>query len=333
MPVIAIQNSTWNNVGDAFYQMSLFNILSQALPNAELVDFDGPGENAFNPGKHARNMLDTRSNVVADHYIFSGPILNPKFIPRYGKLIQKILADGATYSLFSTHIWQNHDNRGLLDFLRAHPPLAIQTRDHPSFEVIGDLSDCALDGICFAFFVAELPHIATVAFDRPTLAVSYYRGPEPVLSAGAGRFPDTALTLTPRPARHWRITRHLEHRKPHARKVGDYAIVRPVHSFYPLPHLIFNRPGSYLSYNPRNVLALYKGVDAVVTDRVHSAVAGLAFDKPAMVAAVDGRYALFDKLNLDTKNGFFLPNPKAIERERQRLMAWLTGPFADKIGL
>lgn len=334
-PVVAIQNSTWNNVGNAFYQMSLFNVLSRTFPDVEFVHFDGPGESSFNPGKHDRNMFDIRPFVAADHYILSGPILNPKFPLHYGTLIEKIVKSGASYSLFSSHVWQNHNTEALLDFLRGHPPAAVHTRDAPSFQVIGDLTDCALDGICFAFFVSRIPNVPTVRFDKPTLAVSFYRGPEPTLSIApkGGRVPEAALKLTEMPARNWRITRHFEHRKRYDTMVGDYGIVRPVHSFYPLPHLIFNRANSYLSYNPHMMLGLYQGVDAVVTDRVHAAVAGLSYGKPAMVAEVDGRYALFDKLPLGNQNGFFVPDTAAFDAEYDRLVSWLTGPFATKIGL
>lgn len=41
-PVIAVENSTWNNIGDAFYQTSICQMLARALPQCEVVTFDGP---------------------------------------------------------------------------------------------------------------------------------------------------------------------------------------------------------------------------------------------------------------------------------------------------
>jgi hypothetical protein len=138
--------------------------------------------------------------------------------------------------------------------------------------------------------------------------------------------------VTPKKSRNWRIERHLEFRKTHPERLGAYKIVRPVHSFYPFAHLIFNRPDSYITYNPLNMLALYKSVDGVLTDRVHSGVAALSFGKPAWVERVDDRFALFDRVPFEHKNGFFLPNPDAIEVAYQRVTDWLKGPFAETLG-
>ncbi|WP_171052566.1 hypothetical protein [Ruegeria sediminis] len=39
---IAVKNSTWNTVGDAFYQISLARALRVAFADDRVVDMDGP---------------------------------------------------------------------------------------------------------------------------------------------------------------------------------------------------------------------------------------------------------------------------------------------------
>ena len=39
---VIVENSTWNNVGDAFYQFPLYEILKSILKEDDVFMFDGP---------------------------------------------------------------------------------------------------------------------------------------------------------------------------------------------------------------------------------------------------------------------------------------------------
>lgn len=333
---IAVENSTWNNIGDAFYQLSLQNIFSELFPSVELCSFDGPGKRAFRPGKHSVNMADFRPNVDADHFVLSGPILGSNFLEHYGSFIKSIVKGGKSYSLLSIHFWSNFDPGPVLEFLKQYPPLAFHTRDAPSFDIAGNVADVSFSGICFAFFVSRIPNIPQLTFDHPQLAVSFHSGPEPKISfsnPNADHITDVGLSVGKSSRLLWRFKRHLEYRTSLPISIGKYGILRPVHGFYPLPHLIFSKPNSYITYNPLNMLGVYKSVEAVVTDRVHAGIAALSFGNPASVEQVDGRFAIFDTLPLERRGGVFLPNPDAVNSEYDRLAQWLTGSYAKAIGL
>lgn len=333
---IAVENSTWNNIGDAFYQISLMNALTQALPAAEIFPFDGPGYRAFRPRSHEPRMADLRNHVDADHIVLSGPIVDENFIAHYGGVIESVLSRGGSYSLLSIHAWRNRDLGPVLEFFERFPPLAIHTRDAPSFGRVGHIAECRNDGVCFAYFVSKVPQVPRYAFDEPRVAVSFYRGPEPALlldSPDAADIWDKGLKLKESSGSNWKLWRHLEHRRSHPRQLAEYTIVRPVHSFYPLPHLLFSKPESYISYNPQNMLGLYSSVEAVITDRIHAGVAGLSFGKPAFVQELDERGAIYSKLPFEKRGGFMLPNDALIDEEYAKILGWLNGPFSKAIGL
>lgn len=330
---VAVENSTWNNIGDAFYQMSLENMLREALPDAEVFSFDGPLRRAFRPNRHIARGLDSRLLCEADHYVFSGPILGSQFLPNYGELIEHIVKRGKTYSLLSIHDGcSSTDQRNdILQFLRKHPPAAVHSRDNPSFETIGELCSASLRGICFAFFISKVPGISGFDLAEPYICSSFHSGAEPSFyQSESGSVLDIKTSEFER-IRKWRWIRHTEFRKHHPTSVGRWKIYRPVHSFNRFPHLIFSRPDSFISYNPKVFLSIYKCCDAVFTDRVHAGVAALSFGRPAHVIGIDNRFDLFDAVGLDKVNGFFLPNDETLAEHYQNVMKWLRTDFLAAI--
>lgn len=332
--VIAVENSTWNNIGDAFYQLSLQNCLKQTLPNATITSFDGPFRRAFRPRGFAKNGYDARFATMADHYVFSGPILGEGFFEEYAPLIEQLTARGASYSLLSVHAYAKG---ALLErmhaFFRDHPPTAFQTRDNFTFKKFNTLDVRKYDGICFAFFVSKLPGIPTVRPDKPFIALSYHSGPDPKLSIsrdGAGTLIER-LSVEPRKARNWRFARHIDFMRTYETEVGGYDIVRPVHGFYPSPHLTFARPGSFITYNPLNFLAIYAHCEAVVTDRVHAGVAALSHGNPAYVSSIDSRYAIFERAPVTRHGDFLVLDAARLEEEYKTVLAWLSEAFSPLI--
>ncbi|MER9242377.1 polysaccharide pyruvyl transferase family protein [Mesorhizobium sp. M0633] len=336
MLTIAVENSTWNNLGDAFYQTSLQRVLQKELPNHRVVSFDGPIKRAFRPGRFENNCFDVRSWTEADHYVFSGPILRG-FTAHYGDLIKRIIEKGATYSLISVHSNAfDAEIPALRAFLAKYPPTAIHTRDHLTYEKIGDLVSPSLDGICFAFFVSRLDDIPTLSPNIPYICSSFHSMKEPRLTVnptskdtsfiGA----DVSFEVTKRRIP-WKLERHADFRHTYQETLGPWKVIRPVHGLYPFPYLTFSRPNSYITYNPLNMLAIYKYCDGVVTDRVHAGVAALSFGRPARIVPVDTRFDLFSHAPIKRVGGVFQIDERALEREYERHSAWIRNQFLDSI--
>ncbi len=335
--VISVENSTWNNIGDAFYQYSLQNMISEALPEYDVVSIDGPPARAFRPGRYASNVFDTRSWSSADHIVFSGPILGRMFFQYYAEIIQAILRRGASYSLLSVHAGgEGADYDKIHLFLEKHPPKAIHTRDHPTFKKFCDLVECRLDGVCFAFFVSKLEQIPRLDPDQPYICSSFHsmREPEIMLSdAQAEHFLESGpqLEFSSRKLLPWRYYRHLEFNSRYPKEISRWRIVRPVHGFYPLPHLIFSRPNSYISYNPLNFLSAYKYCDGTISDRVHAGVVTLSFGHPSYVVRLDSRSALFDGIGIERHGELMVLPRENLENAYQKHLSWLKTDFVAAI--
>lgn len=297
---IAVENSTWNNIGDGFYQTSLTTSFAEIRPEARLAEFDGPMERAFRvrQGGVAKPWYDHRFNVAADVYILSGPILEQAFLTYYGDFIRAISARGARYMILSAFA-KPHDGslERNLEFLRRYPPLAFSSRDNPSFDAYAKISDRSFRGICSAFYISSIPYVADVEEIQPYIVSSFYTRPEPLLKidavdAAAGKW-DT-LKIDAKEWKAWRLTRHFQFLAPRQSEVAGHRIVRPVQDLgYKFAHLNFPVPNRYLSYNPRAYLSVFKGASVVVSDRVHACVAGLTFGRPAILLGKFDRAALF----------------------------------------
>jgi hypothetical protein len=333
---IAVENSTWNNIGDAFYQTALQTMVGQAFPEAEVFAFDGPIVRAFRPRNFKANAYDARPAVDADHFIFSGPILGSTFPEQYGPLIKAIVESGRSYSLVSVHAYSKDEELDRLrEFLKAYPPRAIETRDRVTFDKIRGLADCQKDGVCFAFFVRCIPGVPLYSADERYICMSFHSAPEPKVRfehPGAGFF-EAGIDLSQevQPLLPWKFSRHLDFAARRPTEVAGRKVVRPVHSFYPSPHLIFSRPNSYISYNPANFLSIYRNCEGVITDRVHAGVAALSFGKPALVSRLDGRYALFEKVPLERNGDVVRLAPAALDKIYDEHMDWLRTDFRAAI--
>ncbi|WP_301751156.1 polysaccharide pyruvyl transferase family protein [uncultured Erythrobacter sp.] len=328
--MIAVENSTWNNIGDAFYQQSIMMCLQQSLPDAKIVSFDGPFRRAFRPRGFAKNGYDARFATQADHYVFSGPILGEGFFEEYGPLIEHIVAKGASYSLQSIHAYAED---ALLERMRAffktYPPLAFQTRDTFTFNKFKGLDVPMYDGICFAFFVSKLPNIPTVKPEKPFVAVSFHASPDPDIQlSNNNELPLTKrVTVGPQNKSNWRIRRQFDFRRSYPTTLGEFDIVRPVHSFYPSPHLLFARPSSFITYNPLNFIAIYANCAAVITDRVHAGVAALSHGKPAYVTSLDTRYAIFEHAPVTRSGDFLELDKEMLDTRFSEIKLWLAQAY------
>lgn len=328
---IAVENSTWNNIGDGFYQSSLTTSFSEIRPGAAISEFDGPMERAFRvkKGGMAHPWYDHRHNVAAEIFVISGPILERNFLPTYGDFIRAISARGARYLLLSAFA-KLHD--GSLDdnlaFFREYPPLAFSSRDDPTFEAYGKISDRSFRGLCSAFYLSSIPHIADVEPQQPYVISSFYTRPEPTFAiedSAAARGDWAKLRVDAPEWPMWKISRHLQFMASRQAEIAGHRIVRTVQDLaYKFDHLNFPVDNRYLSYNPKCYLSVSKGASLVVSDRVHACVAGLSFGKPAILVGAFDRAALLHVHDVvDMQDGVMRADLDRIAAVRAQFHAFL----------
>lgn len=327
---VIVENSTWNNIGDGFYQTSLYMILKTLLPQEQVAMGDGPIARAFRPSRmFTRNAFDIRGDQAADLYCFSGPILGERFMTHYAPLIEHISGRGATYMLLSAHGSPDlaiHDE--IKSFLRKYPPIAFSSRTRQTYDKYRDAVDEPYNGICAAFFVSLVCPVASLDAEHDFVIYSFYSRYEPRVSFSteeSGAIDLNSVQVSDSTVPFWRFSRHFEWLRRLPSCSGSFQIVRPVHEVsYKFSHLNFAKPNSFLSYNPLSYLSLYSGGALTVSDRVHACVAALSYGKPAALVGKWDRATLFDRLQL-RKNGvcYLAPGRAQLKDEYEQFTYWL----------
>jgi hypothetical protein len=301
---LAVENTTWNNIGDGFYQTSIENMLREMFPGSAVSVFEGPIRRAFRPrsGALGGKAFDLGQVQDADAYVLSGPILNGEFSNYYGELIKRWHSLNKPYLLLSAH----GTYRPAIDLLRKYPPVALSTRDEATFAALDDVDVPKMNGVCYAFFVSKTMIPCDIAANEQFIVSSFYKSPEPSLALGGSGMPlDQALQIgVPRVYRRPAIQKHLLWFRPYPGSIGPYKIIRAHHDIgMRLPTSHYSYPNSFFSFNPSGYLSLYKHTACTITDRVHAAVVTMSFGNPAIYCSASTRDGLFTANGITRQQG------------------------------
>jgi hypothetical protein len=329
---ILVENSTWNNIGDAFYQTSLYSILRQVFPQHKVHMTDGPITRAFRPNRYfQKNAFDSRLVQDADVYCFSGPILGERFLEAYGDVIKSLSGRGRRYMLLSIH---GHDRgvvtREIRNFLESYPPLAFSSRDEPTFNVYSGICKQSYNGICTAFFVSKTCPISVLIPNYKYITMSVYTSPDPEIFWEVdkdNRLILDSVRIEKKNMPWWRMMRHFEWVRCSPTSKNNYVIVRPVHDIgYKFSHLNFAKANSFLSYNPLSYLSLYSSTTLTISDRVHACVVTLSYGNPAIFVGRTGRSTVFSRLGLNSDMGAVMQLSEGdLQKEYKQFCGWLRG--------
>lgn len=305
---ILVENSSWNNIGDGFYQFSLFNLLRKEFPHHDYAYLDAPASRSFRYAKpFSKNVFKFEEHQDADLYIFSGPILGSDFLAIYAPLIKQIQARGGNYALVSVHGDAESANT-ILSFFSENPPLLLASRDRNTFDIYKNGKFPTYDGVCTASLVSITCDVGDTTPDTRYISTSFYDGYEPYFEIKLneqGSISEISDISAWQPEPNWKFKRHFEYLfKSYRSNIADFQIVRPVHDIgYKFSHLNYSRSNSFLSYNPLTYLSLYKGTSLTVTNRLHAALPTLSFGKPAAYVGSTRRNGAIDRLGLRNYQG------------------------------
>lgn len=319
---IIIENSTWNNIGDGWYQTSLYMLFKRLFPQHDVFMGEGPVNRSFHPqGRFRKNALNVMEYERADLHVFSGPIL-PQLYYNYKQTIETIHNRGEAYAMVSVCGYSDMESIG--ELLRKYPPVLFLTRDRQTYECFKDYVKYAYDGVCTSFFVDKLLDLNPIRLDKPFFISSFYREIEPMYSISK-EF-DGIESVLIKQRNFWGIkydySRHFEFLLNHQSDVGDYRIVRTVQTLSTkFNHINFAKPNSFISFNPIKYLELTKGSEFVISDRVHACAVGLACGKPVRLMHDTPRAGIFERLgwNLKSNDGIMYPNNEIIELEYEKI--------------
>lgn len=327
---ILVENSTWNNVGDGWYQFSLFFMLKSMFPQHDIVLGEGPVRRAFRiKGKqqlsNALNLLDYQT---ADIHVFSGPML-PSIIDDYQTSIENILKRGEKYCLISvsgTGLGQEQVTR-IGQFLHKYPPLFMATRDRETYNNFKSYVKHSYDGICTAFLVDLNINVDTVKLDKPFFVSSFYMELEPTFclvdNSESANIENIDVihhkTMFKFP---FGISRHFNWKRNQQKEIGGLEIVRTIQNLNTrFNHINFAMPNSFISFNPLTYLSVAKSAEFTISDRVHACAISLGCNRPARFLFQTPRAGIFDRLGFEYKKhgGIMYPNMERLKNEKQLL--------------
>ena len=323
---ILVENSTWNNIGDGWYQFSLYYMLKRLYANDTVVMGEGPAQRAFRVKgeRQRRNMLNVMDYERADVHVLSGPFLSTNFFDSYAEKIRRIKDCGEAYALISISGTSVSESlrQEIGAFLKKYPPLLLASRDEETYNNYKEFVPAAYNGICTAFLVSR--NIPTEAFhlEKPFFISSFYRELEPTFLLEEGQSCTIEHLQLERHPTMWhlpyRISRHLNFKRAQQSEVGGYLIVRTIQNLNTrFNHINFAMPNSFISFNPLRYLEVVKSSAFTISDRVHACAVSLAFGKPARLMFETSRAGIFDRMGFDYRanRGIMYPNEDKIDEE------------------
>lgn len=316
---LGVFNSAWGNVGNAFFAYGLISFLRRNFPQHEVLELDEPHPYLVPQNRHRllQNVFNLSAIQDVDVYVFSGPILAQ--IVRFGfaSVIRAIKSAGKEYMILSSSASEmNADEiKAVADVLNEFRPLAFATRDEETYLKFKDLTPFCFNGICGAFLIPFIDGVADVKARRPYFISSFYKKPEPVFSVKDGDTVsvDSVCVAERKPLFGMlplRYSRHFEWlRKSYLDSLNGVDIVRVHQGFNPaMCYFNYAQPNSFVSYNPRSYLSVYKGCEFVISDRVHACAAALAYGHPARLLDVNDRIGIFSRMGISRdRNGIMRP--------------------------
>lgn len=327
---ILVENSTWNNIGDGWYQSALYMLIKKLYPSDEVLMGEGPIRRAFKikSPRLLSNSLNIMEYQKADIHVFSGPMMK-EIVGEYKNKIIEIKNRGAEYVFISgsgTAV-SNSLKQEIGDFLKKYPPLFFSSRDEESFNNFSPFIKNSYNGICTAFLVNRMLPVDAFEMEQPFFISSFYRELEPLYSLKNASDPVSIENLILDRKKTYRFinfkyARHFNYKRPQQKEVGNHKIVRVIQDVNTrFNHINFSHPNSFISFNPLSYLAVTKSSEFVLSDRVHACAIGLAFNKPVHFLFNTPRAGIFDRLGFDYKvnDGIMYPNLDIIDDELLKL--------------
>ncbi len=328
---ILVENSTWNNVGDGWYQYSLYYLLRKLYPEADVVMGEGPIRRAFRitSKKHIDNALDLIKFQEADIHVFSGPMLK-SLIRDYADAIKNIFGRGGKYAFISVSgtAMSKQEKSMIGEFLLKYPPIIFSSRDEETYNNFKEYVPNAYNGICTAFLVDKTIPLNKFELDKPFFVSSFYMENEPNYRLH-GDFSLENLVVQHRTNKFglpFKFARHLNYSLPQQDEIGNHKIVRLIQNLNTkFNHINFAMPNSFISFNPISYLEVIKSAEFVISDRVHACATSLACGNPARFLFETPRAGIFTRLGFDYKanKGILYPNMEIIDEEMSKLEEYI----------
>ncbi len=266
------------NIGNAFYEIGAKYVLNKCLSDRATVELSSNKLDIYwsrLTGARA-GLFDLTNTYEADYVVILGPTLSVDYLSRWEDTFSKLSAKGTRFVFMSTGAsrYDDKEYEGVSAILKRFKFYALLSRDEKTYELYKDCFEHSYNGICCALYCADY------APKRPLDLEPYVifnfdncREPVPVPAAGGIEICNNTYDLK-------KAARLSKAPLPERLASGE-TIIRTIHTV--MPGVVRrNLKGSnyYISDVPYDYLTLYAHASAVLTNRVHAAVASVSYGTP-----------------------------------------------------
>lgn len=297
------------NVGNGFFELGAAALLERAVGRENLFFVQDVPANWTLWRKSngvQQNWWNVISRLDVDAFVFQGPTLTGTFETIWDEVLGSLRRANIEPIMLSIGFskFTQFERDQAVRMIRKHGVSTIFTRDERTFDYLEPVG-ATYSGIDSAFFVpwAYSPPKIT---GGPFLLSCFEATPEPLdlIHRIVGENAESALQ-TPRRSgvfskRHSSAyASQLLRRSARTTSIGPFEVVRPVHRTNPPIHArMFKDANSIATDEPFTYLNLYANTAFTVTDRVHAAVATIAYGNKAMLLSETPRRSLLERVGV-----------------------------------
>jgi hypothetical protein len=327
-PTFLVAAGGWSgNIGNSFFNLGTQDALSKAVPGArvELISDQAAYWRMTPIGYRTepRNSLRYVDHLRPDYVALQGSVLTEQFPRVWGRSLRILHSAGTRLLLMGVGFfdYSERERDACRELLDECPPYVFVSRDHRTYAALSDLAAHSHDGIDSAFFLPDV--FRPIETDLPPyVVVNFDKGPEPGISVSRNgargpcrkgarcirfEFAESQWTLAFPRARD-RLARTLGTVYPYLlgpvglaatsqERAGEYLVVRTDHQINPIiVRKVFRGPNALAGDIPQSYINLYAQASLTLSDRVHAAVAALAYGRSAMLFTRSGRAAILDRV-------------------------------------
>jgi hypothetical protein len=331
MKAVFLCSNTPSNVGNGFFYCGIQHVLSQVAPEFTLVSMPFPAHNPFSlTDAHGRNafFIEHRLNGF-DALIVAGPVLDRKFEAQFGPILRNAKSLGKMVFLLSCggRRYDEEERRVCRDLLSEIRPDILVSRDAETYECYHDIAIRSYDGICFAFYVAEAYAKYALGIDEEYCVATFDFSPERPLAEYLSWQDGAPQLKKPYPSTGTRSLRNkvsMVMQRRFDAEIAGLKIVRPCHRPVRSARTMFHKLNAFVDYNYMSFLHLYANTKFTITDRLHAAVATIAFGRPAYLPLNSNRVKLLNRAGCSqVLQDFFVPDFTILEQMRFDQKRWL----------
>lgn len=321
--------NTSSNIGNAFFYEGVKHTINKIDPSAIIIEAPFPMKNAYKlSNKEFNNCLDYSLFISdIDYLILSGPILDLDF----GLFFERILEQCDNLKIKTLFLsvggrkYNSAEINHCSSLFTKFPPHIFVSRDLDTFNNYTEYCKNSYNGICFAFFVNDYFKGNKIHKKFICSAIDFTKEPEFIINKEDFAKSNLEIPKNIRTKSKINKIKFAFDRKKTS-KINDFEIVRLHHRPLRKKYFLFHKVNSVVSHSHNVYLNFYKNSSLTITDRLHAAVATLAFGNPARLMLDSNRVKLLERAGLlECTEKIYTADLEKIEIEKNNMTNWIYG--------